>query len=182
MTANRQTGAVLVIGLMLLSVLTLLATSTLGTAAISLALAGNEQYQARALEAAQAGIEHALALLAAGAVAPGTLTGSPGGDPGDHDSYEVVIRPRGITVPPPAYLATFLAEHHQIESTGKSLRGARSTLVQGLFIVRPPAAAGEDTTGTPPPCLAGVELRPNLCAPIGAAVRTYWRPAATPGA
>jgi len=57
----RQQGAALVVGLILLLVLTLLAISGMTTASLELQMAGNEQYQERAFQAADAGIEQAMA-------------------------------------------------------------------------------------------------------------------------
>lgn len=59
--ARRESGAALVVGLILLLVLTLLAISGMTTASLELQMAGNEQYQKRAFEAADAGIEQAMA-------------------------------------------------------------------------------------------------------------------------
>jgi type IV pilus assembly protein PilX len=56
----RQNGAALVVGLILLLVLTLLAISGMTTASLELQMAGNEQYQERAFQAADAGIEQAM--------------------------------------------------------------------------------------------------------------------------
>ena len=56
----RQSGVALVVGLLLLGILTLLAVSGVSTAALELRMAGNEQYQERAFQAADAGIEHAI--------------------------------------------------------------------------------------------------------------------------
>jgi type IV pilus assembly protein PilX len=56
----RQQGAALVVGLILLLVLTLLAISGMTTASLELQMAGNEQYQERAFQAADAGIEQAM--------------------------------------------------------------------------------------------------------------------------
>jgi type IV pilus assembly protein PilX len=58
--ARRESGAALVVGLILLLVLTLLAISGMTTASLELQMAGNEQYQKRAFEAADAGIEQAI--------------------------------------------------------------------------------------------------------------------------
>lgn len=58
---GRQNGAALVIGLLLLLVLTILAISGMTTASLELQMAGNEQYQERAFQAAEAGIERAIA-------------------------------------------------------------------------------------------------------------------------
>ncbi len=56
-----EAGAALVVGLILLLVLTLLAISGMTTASLELLMAGNEQYQERAFQAADAGVEQALA-------------------------------------------------------------------------------------------------------------------------
>ena len=58
---RRQSGAALVVGLLLLVVLTLLAISGMTTASLELRMAGNEQYQKRAFQAADAGVEQAIA-------------------------------------------------------------------------------------------------------------------------
>jgi type IV pilus assembly protein PilX len=58
--ARRESGAALVVGLILLLVLTLLAISGMTTASLELQMAGNEQYQKRAFEASDAGIEQAM--------------------------------------------------------------------------------------------------------------------------
>jgi type IV pilus assembly protein PilX len=58
---NRQSGAALVVGLLLLLVLTILAISGMTTASLELQMAGNEQYQERAFQSAEAGIEQAIA-------------------------------------------------------------------------------------------------------------------------
>lgn len=58
---NRQTGAALVIGLILLVVVTVLAISGMNTATTELALARNDQNYENAFQAAETGIEWALA-------------------------------------------------------------------------------------------------------------------------
>jgi type IV pilus assembly protein PilX len=59
-TARRQSGAALVVGLLLLLVLTILAISGMTTATLELQMAGNEQYQERAFQFAESGIEQAI--------------------------------------------------------------------------------------------------------------------------
>jgi type IV pilus assembly protein PilX len=56
----RQDGAALVVGLILLLVLTLLAITGMSVATLELRMAGNEQYQERAFQAAEAGLERAI--------------------------------------------------------------------------------------------------------------------------
>ena len=57
---RTQSGAALVVGLILLLVLTLLAISGMTTASLELQMAGNDQYQERAFQFADAGIEQAI--------------------------------------------------------------------------------------------------------------------------
>lgn len=58
---NRQQGAALVIGLMLLVVITVLAVSGMRTATTGLAMARNDQNYEFAFQAAETGLENALA-------------------------------------------------------------------------------------------------------------------------
>src|SRR5262245_51029290 len=69
----RQRGAALVIGLMLLVILTLLAVTGMNTASTELAMAGNEQYQLKAIQASQTGVEQALTVVGTNA-GPATNT------------------------------------------------------------------------------------------------------------
>ncbi len=79
-SSSRQRGAALVVGLLLLLVLTLLAISGMTTAALELQMAGNEQYQERAFQAADVAIERA---IQAGVYNTNTPIGTyiPSGDP-----------------------------------------------------------------------------------------------------
>lgn len=56
-----QRGAALVVGLLLLLVLTILAISGMTTASLEMLMAGNEQYQERAFQAADSAVERAIA-------------------------------------------------------------------------------------------------------------------------
>ena len=56
-----QAGSALVIGLLLLLVLTILAISGMTTASLEMLMAGNEQYQERAFQAADSAVERAMA-------------------------------------------------------------------------------------------------------------------------
>jgi Tfp pilus assembly protein PilX len=59
-TRARQQGAALVVGLLLLLVLTILAISGMTTASLEMLMAGNEQYQERAFQAADSAVERAI--------------------------------------------------------------------------------------------------------------------------
>lgn len=135
-----QRGAALVVGLVLLVILTLLAISGMNTATVELTMAGNEQYQSRAFQAAETGIER---VITTGAFVPTAETNreelidTPAPDELD-DRYSATTRPRGSSTAPPGYsVGEFNAEHFEIESTGTSLRNASSTSVQGLYLVVP---------------------------------------------
>jgi type IV pilus assembly protein PilX len=142
-TRYRQRGAALVVGLVLLLILTLLAISGMNTATTELIMAGNEQYQARAFQASETGIERVIATGVFNpnpAVAPVPVTTTfPDPDPAtDDDSVTTTTSPRGSSPPPPGYsFGTFSSEHFEIVSEGQSLRNASSTHTQGLFLVAP---------------------------------------------
>ncbi|MCH7831109.1 MAG: pilus assembly PilX N-terminal domain-containing protein [Proteobacteria bacterium] len=59
--SKNQQGAVLVVGLMLLVIITILAISGMNTATTELAMARNDQNYENAFQAAEAGLEQALA-------------------------------------------------------------------------------------------------------------------------
>ena len=58
--STKQQGTALVIGLLLLLVLTILAISGMTTASLEMLMAGNEQYQERAFQAADSAVERAI--------------------------------------------------------------------------------------------------------------------------
>lgn len=57
---KRQQGAVLIVGLLLLVVITILAVSGMNTATTELAMARNDQTYENAFQAAETGLENAL--------------------------------------------------------------------------------------------------------------------------
>ena len=61
MDRNRQQGAALIVGLLLLVVITILAVSGMNTATTELAMARNDQTYENVFQAAETGIENALA-------------------------------------------------------------------------------------------------------------------------
>jgi hypothetical protein len=161
--APGQRGAALVVGLILLLVLTLLAVSGMTTASLELLMAGNEQYQERAFQAADAGVEQALAAGIYNTNAPiGTYdnvaainpvadrgTGRPIANcaevasPTDAQQCEYFMRfdlQSGQTpVPSGGYsIGTgFEAYHFVVDSYGTSDRGAQSEHRQSFYIVGP---------------------------------------------
>jgi type IV pilus assembly protein PilX len=158
----RQQGAALVVGLILLLVLTLLAISGMTTASLELQMAANEQYQERAFQAADAGIEQAMATgvfntnaqvgaynnVAAINPVPDRGTGQqiancPDAGAADGQQCEYFMRfdlQAGQTaVPGGGYsIGTgFEAYHFIIDSYGVADRGAMSEHRQSFYIVGP---------------------------------------------
>jgi Tfp pilus assembly protein PilX len=131
-------GAALLMTLLLLGILALLGTSAMQSAALDLAMSGNEQFRSRALQAAEAGIETALVQLRAtapGAV-PAALNAQPmPGLPGDSWSSAV----RYVVDDPDTAAAsngTRSGQHYTIASSGSAPRGAAVALEAGVLVVR----------------------------------------------
>src|SRR5262245_66153083 len=104
---RRQGGAALVVGLVLLMILTLLAISGMNTSTLELQIAGNFQFSQNAFQAAEIGLQRAMAggkfTTNASITTPATLvTGNATDTP---DTYESVssldCAKNGETVPPP---------------------------------------------------------------------------------
>lgn len=151
---RRQRGAALVVGLLLLLVLTLLAVSGMNTASTELIMAGNEQFQENAFQAAETGIEQA---MDTGGFNPSTpvqtipLTLVAGTT---NDRFTVSTTPQpGVNTPMQAMWGnrwdSFSTFHFQIQSQGTSARNAATTHVQGMFVIAP------FDPGTPPPLAGG---------------------------
>lgn len=138
---HSQRGVALIVGMVLLVILTLLAISGMNTATTELIMAGNEQYQSRAFQAAETGIERTISTGVFNPAAvqdPPVVTLPPPVAGQAADTFDTMTRPRGPSAAPPGYtLGEFSTEHFEIESTGESLRNASSTNVQGLYLVVP---------------------------------------------
>jgi Tfp pilus assembly protein PilX len=143
---GRQRGAALVIGLLLLLVLTILAISGMTTATLELQMAGNTQYKERAFQAAETGIEQAIDQAtfdtANALVLANQKVDSTGGSNND-DTYDVRMefdKNTGTTIVPGGGYSMgtgFQAYHFNIESTGRSERGAEATHTQSVYIIGP---------------------------------------------
>jgi Tfp pilus assembly protein PilX len=153
---RRQGGAALVIGLLLLLVLTILAISGMTTATLELQMAGNTQYKERAFQAAETGIEQAIdtatfdtstPYVAANQTASGNVDlNNLGGDAdtcATEDCYDFNMEfdtETGTTIVPGGGYSMgtgFQAYHFNIESTGRSQRGAEATHTQSIYIIGP---------------------------------------------
>ncbi len=136
---QAQTGAALVVGLVLLLVLTLLAVSTMRTAALELLMAGNTQYRENAFRLAEAALADAEG-QASGLVIPATgWTADLGAVRIDEldGEYQATITFLDEGEVYSGYSSSeFQFFHYQIDATGSTdQRGARSTQSQGLVQV-----------------------------------------------
>jgi type IV pilus assembly protein PilX len=160
---GAESGAALVVGLILLLVLTLLAISGMTTASLELQMAGNDQYQESAFQFAEAGIEQAISSGVYNTNAtvgnydttdpldpkPIRSQGQPvqncpeSADPSDAEQCEYFMRfdeNTGTTVVPGGgySLGTgFQAYHFVVDSYGTSNRGAASEHQQSFYVIGP---------------------------------------------
>ncbi|NNF17088.1 MAG: hypothetical protein HKN70_10095 [Gammaproteobacteria bacterium] len=129
-----QSGAALVVGLMLLLILTVFAVSGMSTATLELVLAGNTQFSENAFQAAESAIE---AEFLQGPATPDTDRENEFEFEAHTDATTVVSFER-TTFPPDGYsLTQFSADHYLITATGTSGKNARSVNQQGFLVVIP---------------------------------------------
>jgi len=147
---NRQRGAALIVGLVLMMVLTLLAVSTMRTSTLELAMAGNAQFHEQATQLAESGIKDAISRINANEIHPNPrdtwlvdfteVVDAPDGG-SDIGRYNVTINYKNCGDPPAGNSTEIIkADYYEIESTGlSSARNAKSILRQGFWIQRPSA-------------------------------------------
>jgi type II secretory pathway component PulK len=162
-------GATLVVGLILLSLVTLLGLAGASTAHVEARLAQNERFRENAASAASAGIEYAIRRIVniSDSTVPPTLNATL---PGSSDRFETTTRLAGFEVSLPQDAgARLVGAHFEISSTGFSARRSvdrqRATV---MLIVESPNAL-------PLPC----EPPRVRCFRAGEIVRTGWQ--RTPG-
>ncbi|HEV7605939.1 MAG TPA: PilX N-terminal domain-containing pilus assembly protein [Steroidobacteraceae bacterium] len=141
-SVRKQRGAALIIGLMMLVIVTMLAVSAVNTASTELVMAGNEQFRERAFQAADAGVERAIATLD---TVPQTGTAVPINNVAivsqSGDEYSVSSVFVGYESNVANAGEDFVAAHYRITSTGSSLRNSRAVVDQGAYIL---TTAGND--------------------------------------
>lgn len=133
---RSQSGAALVVALVLLVALSLMAISSMNTATLDLIMAGNEQYRSQAFVAAEAGVEQAFLddTLYDSTADSAEVTGTSGGGTFEYQ----VTRPNAgkvETTPSNNSFGTFGAVHFRVTSTGTSQRGTTTTVTQELYEV-----------------------------------------------
>jgi type IV pilus assembly protein PilX len=138
MKRQQQSGAALVIGLILLLVLTLLAVAGMSSASLEFIMAGNEQYRANAFQAAEAGIEQS---WRTGILNPGAAPQALAGATTATDTWTSTITPQLGGAALPALWGnswnSFSTYHFEIQSTGASARGALANNWQGVAVISP---------------------------------------------
>ncbi len=136
-----QRGAVLVVGLILLMVLTVLGISSMNTATLELVMAGNAQYHQQAFQAAETGIDISIAQrnfnTAAPAVVPVTNFGG-----GYYNTEAVSTFMENTPVPNDAFsmgvsTGSVQAFHFDVVAIGRGPGNAVSTHNQSFYIVGP---------------------------------------------
>jgi len=135
----HESGAALVVGLILLVVLSLMAISSMNTATLDLIMAGNEQYRTRAFTAAETGIERALRWnngVYDSSASSGTVSGTTGIG-SDHYDFKIDPMNSGLEEPVSAFNSNgkFSAIYFRITATGSSERNSKVTDAQELFVV-----------------------------------------------
>ena len=143
---QKQRGAALVIGLMMLVALTLIGVTTMGMSTMELRMASNAQNKSNAFQAAEAGLEVGLTQTNAENITTAQVIASPvlvnaaatvnstfvGLIPGRGNGFTA-----GVACPGSSPERTRCA-HFQVTSVGQHLQSnANSTQVQGFYVLAP---------------------------------------------
>jgi len=147
---RKQSGAALVVGLLLLVVITVLAISGINTATTELAMARNDQAYEYAFQAAETGLENAMAQglydTTSGPNTTQTINA--------HDTVTTVINFEGSTIVPDRAFSLgagsgISAHHFNAIATAQSLRDPNGTTdrdssavhTQAFYVVGPESSA-----------------------------------------
>lgn len=138
---SRQTGAALIVGLILLLVLTMLGISGMQTSTFELLQAGNTQFAQNAFQAAETGIDRAIYTGGLNTAVPVQIPETPV-EPGSVSTFTSETRFAVTTNVPQGLFSLgsgggFQAFHFDINSTGRSARNARSDHTQSFYVVGP---------------------------------------------
>jgi Tfp pilus assembly protein PilX len=131
-TQSKARGTALILALILLLLVTLLATTGMTLSIAELVMAGNEQFHRQAVDAASAGVEAALARLAASPLDSDTSISA--ADRTASGDYVASTHYRGESTSVPGFsVGKFVARHFEIESTGGAARDASDEQFQGVM-------------------------------------------------
>ena len=138
---SRQTGATLIVGLVLMLVLTVVGVSGMNTSTLQVAMSGSSIYQQDAFQMAETGIDMAIGSRGFTTVGPRYVNWT-GNANYDRRSVTTFVKATGV---PPGGAAfsggvnvnSLQAFHFDIISVGKGARNSTSTHTQSFFIVGP---------------------------------------------
>ena len=136
-TARRQSGAALIVSLILLMVLTVLAISTMRTASLELLMAGNAQYRENAFRLAQTGIDAVVRAGVPAAVSdcPVVVADAPVAVAELGGTYVTEVCYRGDSITPGNSFPRIPTYNYEVTATGATgQRDARARLVQGYAL------------------------------------------------
>jgi len=134
---KAQQGAALIVGLVLMLAITILGVSGINMATLELNMAGNSQAAQLAFQAAETGIDVALAGPVS-TTTPQVYSNVPIGD-GTY-TFSARVTCAGTTPVPEGIYSEGIgarAIHFDIEATGRGPRNASSTHTQGVYIIGP---------------------------------------------
>ena len=133
---KKQSGAALIVALVLLLVITMLGISAVSTSSLEILMAGNSQYSQQAFQAAESAIESEIAL---GNLSTSLNRISAYSYPNDASASTQTQYVIAGEVPAGGYSlgAGFQAYHFETDATAAAPRRATSRHRQGFYIVGP---------------------------------------------
>lgn len=176
---ERSRGAALITSLVLLLILTILATAGMRTARLELLLADNQRATQEAFAAAETGIELAIDdMLRSGRLPAGpfALTLPDGANVWVHLALKAITSPLPVSSPIRANPEDVRAFHFELRSAASTARGAQALHVQGFYLLM--AGFDEQDRCLDQTCLPAIEHCADLSCftfdPAHFPVRTYW--------
>jgi type IV pilus assembly protein PilX len=134
---SRQTGATLIVGLILLLVLTVVGVSGMNTATMELAMAANTQYQQDAFQMAEDAIDIAIGQRVYRANDQPTVVNWTGNADFDRRA-ETTWQENSNTMAPGSSIGVLNAFHFDVVAVGRGPRNAVATHTQSFYVVGNP--------------------------------------------
>lgn len=138
---GRESGAALIVGLILMLVLTVLGVSGMNMATLELTMASNSQAQQDAFQAAETGIDLALSSNNFTTIASTSVPVTPLGD-GSYETQATIQFAQTTPVPDAAFSmgvanGGIQAFHFDVTAIGRGPRKSQATHTQSFYIVGP---------------------------------------------
>jgi type IV pilus assembly protein PilX len=134
---SRQTGATLIVGLILLLVLTVVGVSGMNTATMELTMAANTQYQQDAFQMAEDAIDIAIGQRVYRANNQPTIVNWTGNADFDRRA-ETTWQENSNTMAPGSSIGVLNAFHFDVVAVGRGPRNAVATHTQSFYVVGNP--------------------------------------------